>query len=80
MARYIDHTLDHEVHIPYVDLKSQPGGRGHTVMKSSLLLGCPMTQWTQKSTSRLPEDTQASRWTHGCSQPGRGIGPHSILP
>ena len=39
-----------------------------------------MTLWTQKSISRLLEDTQASRWTHGCPQPGRGIGPSSILP
>ena len=39
-----------------------------------------MIQWTQQSTLRLPEDTQASRWTHGCPQPGRGTGPHVHSP
>ena len=40
----------------------------------------PLTLWTQKSASRLLEDTQESRWTHGCLQPGRRIGPPTILP
>ena len=41
---------------------------------------CPMIQWTQRSTLRLPKDIQASRWTMDVLNLEEELGPHSNSP